>query len=117
MQEKGIIALLFDFGFTDFITKKLIRFLYIGAVLLAGFGSLSFVITGFKQGAAMGVGALVLAPVLFLFWVVMTRISLELMIVVFRIADYARIVADATEGGASSNVQQAQNEGIPPARL
>jgi len=117
MQEKGIIALLFDFGFTDFITKKLIRFLYMAAVLFAGFGSLIVVIKGFSEGAMAGVGALVLAPVLFVFWVVMTRISLELMMVVFRIADYARIVADATEGGASSDIQQAQNAGTPPARL
>ena len=97
------------FGFTDFITKKLIRFLYMAAVLFAGLGALSFIIKGFSEGAMMGAVALVLSPVVFLFWVTMTRTSLELMMVVFRISDYARIVADATEGGASSNVQQAQS--------
>lgn len=95
VSEKGILALLFDFGFTDFITKKLIKFFYMAGMAVAGFTALSVIISGFSKGFGTGFLALIIAPVIALVIIAVVRMQLELVMVLFRIADYAREVAEA----------------------
>jgi uncharacterized membrane protein len=87
VMEKGFFARLFDMSFSDFITVRLIKVLYILGIIAAGIGGLMFIISGFMAGVGMGILFLILSPVLVLFYILMVRVWLELILVVFRIAE------------------------------
>lgn len=103
-EERGFFEALFDISFTSFVTTRLVKVIYALGIIGAAIVSLWFI------GAAVEVGrggavvfALVFAPVLFLVAVTLTRLYLELAIVVFRIADHAAEIVEllrAKEGGA-----------------
>ena len=84
---------LFDFSFSQFITTRLIRLLYAIGVVIAALSALGGIIRGFNEGAGAGVVALIVAPLIFLLVVIIARVWLELVIVVFRIAEYLRDMA------------------------
>jgi len=85
---KGFFQALFDFSFSAFITPKLIKVLYILFMIMIGLGCLAFVIAAFAANAAAGILVLlIVAPIIFLFYVIMARVYLELVIALFRIAE------------------------------
>ena len=89
-RERRVVGLLFDWDFTSFITKKLVRLLYMVGVAAAGLMALSVIVSGFSLGAGSGLLALILSPILFLVAVAVMRIQLELVIVLFRIEENTR---------------------------
>jgi Domain of unknown function (DUF4282) len=94
-EQKGIVGCLLDFSFSDFVTTRIIKLLYILSIFGAGFFSLAIVVGGFasKSGAG-GILALLLAPLVFGFLVLSARIYMELIIVVFKIAENTGRIAD-----------------------
>lgn len=96
-SPKGFFELLLDFSFSEFIALRLVGFLYGLAIFFAGLGSLSILLAGFGRGFATGLGALILAPLLFLFNVVLSRIILETLVVAFRTAMNTGRTAENTE--------------------
>jgi len=95
-QGAGFFASLFDFSFTEFITTKLIKFLYGLGMLLGGVMALGLIIAGFAQSAIVGILFLVLSPLVFLLYVIGARVWLELVMVVFRIAEHTEEIAKNT---------------------
>lgn len=93
----GFLRALFDFSFSEFVTTRLIKLLYGIGVLLAAVAALVVVVGGFSDSASVGVVALILSPVVFLAFVILVRVYLELVIVVFRIAEHARDLARTQE--------------------
>lgn len=100
-----MLSAIFDFSFSQFITAKLIRVLY--GLLMAIAAILSLVIgIGIMNevGGFMGLLAgLIIIPIAFLVLVIINRISLEMTIVLFRIAESTgdtakntRVLADST---------------------
>jgi hypothetical protein len=87
VMEKGFFASLFDLSFSEFVTIRLIKVLYILGIAGSVLGGLAFIVGGFANGAGIGILFLLLSPVLVLFYILMVRIWLELIIVVFRIAE------------------------------
>ena len=87
METKGFLGSLFDLSFTEFITTRLVQFIYILAIILAVIVTLMSVIAGFGEGFGRGLLGLIISPVVFLLIVLYARITLELVIVVFRIAE------------------------------
>ena len=81
---------LFDFSFHQRVTIKMIKFFYFLSVLSAGLFALSIVLTGFSASIGFGIFALLIgAPVVFLLTVISCRVFLEMVLVVFRMADHA----------------------------
>jgi hypothetical protein len=89
---------LLDFGFTEFITPKIIRTLYILSVALVALGFLGLVVsaigmifTGIRLGSAIsilfGVVFLALTPIIAIVQVTLARVFFELVLLVFRIKD------------------------------
>jgi len=79
---------LFDFSFNQFVTSKIVKFLYGLSILAAGLMAILFVIFGFNISIGFGVFALLVgAPLIFLLTVIYSRVSLEIIIVIFRIAE------------------------------
>ncbi len=87
MENKGTIGLLFDLSFSEFVTTRMIKFLYVLGIVGAAIGSLTFLVAGFSGGFFKGLLFLILSPLVFLLWTLGARIWCELIIVAFRIAE------------------------------
>ena len=109
-EDKGFWASLFDFSFSYFITQKIVAFIYaigigIGFLvmvfnMLAAVGvTVSASVAGVNARQAGGLGLLmfVIAPLGFFLYVVVLRLYLELIVVLFRIADNTRETAHNTQ--------------------
>ena len=95
MDPKGFFASLFDFSFSSFITTKIIKVLFILAIIGSAIGALFLLFAGFTSGNFFGVlFALVLAPLAFLIYTILARVWLEIVIVLFRIAENTQKMAD-----------------------
>lgn len=93
-ERKGFFASLFDFSFTEFITIRIIKILYGIVIFLAGLSVLYLIIYGFRLSAAMGILYLVLSPVIFILYVIIARVWLEIVMVIFRIAENTQKIAE-----------------------
>lgn len=81
---------LFDFSFRQRVTMKMIKFFYLLSVLSAGLLALSIILAGFSASIGFGIFALLIgAPVAFLLTAISIRLFLEMVLVVFRMADHA----------------------------
>lgn len=87
MEGKGFFGGLFDLSFTEFVTTRVIKVLYVLAILLSAIGALGLLIGGIARGGGTAFVAIILSPVAFLLYVLMARIWLEVIIVLFRIAE------------------------------
>ncbi len=87
-EAKGLLRSLFDFSFTNLITIKIIRFVYALIVVLYTIGAIGLFIAGLASGTAIGVfAALILVPLGYLVYLILSRMTMEILIVVFRIGD------------------------------
>ena len=94
-ENRGFIASVFDLSFTDFVTPRIVKVLFILAVLFTGFfsivGAITTVSAGFSNSEGSGIVALfltlILAPLGFFLYVLLIRMWLEVVIVLFRIAE------------------------------
>ena len=86
-QSGGFFADLFDFSFSRFITARIIKVLYILAILGLGLMCLMMFVAGITQGGTSALGAIIGAPLLFFLGLLYVRVLLEVLIVIFRIAE------------------------------
>ncbi|MDO5492842.1 MAG: DUF4282 domain-containing protein, partial [Nesterenkonia sp.] len=85
VEAKGFFAALFDFSFRSFITVKFAKFIYALLILFVLLGWLMFIISGFATGEPlMGVLGLLFGWIPGFLYVVLFRISLEVMISMVR---------------------------------
>jgi uncharacterized membrane protein len=101
MEDKGFIGALFDLSFSEFVTTRVIKVLYIIGIIVSAVFSIYFMFQGFSRGFFAGVGSIVLSPVVFFLMVVLLRIYMEIVIVLFRIAENIQRLA---HGGESDRV-------------
>ena len=92
-ENQGFIGALFDMSFTQFVTTKLIKLLFMISIGISGLVALGVLFYGLTSGGFMAVVGIIVAPVLFLLYVLGARIWLELVIVVFRIAENTAEIA------------------------
>ena len=89
---------LLDFGFTEFVTPKIVRTLYILSVALVALGFLGLVfsaigsiLTGIRLGSAfailLGIVFLAVTPIIAILQVTLARVFFELVLVLFRIKE------------------------------
>ena len=88
LKKGSYLQALFDFSFNHFFTPKIIKLLYGLSIFSAGLIAILFIIFGFSTSTGFGIFALLVgAPLIFLLAAIYSRICLELMIAVFRIAE------------------------------
>jgi uncharacterized membrane protein len=90
-----------DMSFTEFVTLKLIKFLYILGLLGIGLVMLTVILGGFSQGFLGGLGAIVVSAIGALFAVLLLRVYLEIVAVVFRVASNTAQIAENTSRAQS----------------
>jgi hypothetical protein len=93
MLDKGVVSVLFDLSFSEFITTRIIKVLFILAIVGSALAALSVVIAGFSNGFLAGIASIVFAGVLFLLYVLAARVWCELLIAIFRIAENTSAMA------------------------
>jgi hypothetical protein len=104
LKKVGFLRALFDFSFNQFVTSKIVKFLYGLSILFAGFISLLFVIAGYNVSKLFGIFTLLIgAPLIFLSTAIYSRVLLEIIIVIFRIADHTANIGKKSEW--SDNIQ------------
>ncbi len=93
-MNKGILASIFDLSFSEFVTTRIIKIMFILAIAGAGLWSLILLAGAFSSGSAGAILlSLIVIPLFFFLLVLWSRVSLELIVVVFRIAENtARLV-------------------------
>lgn len=105
-MEKGLLAGLFDMSFSEFVTIRLIKVLYIIGIIGAVFAGLLFIVGGFSDGAGTGILFLLLSPILVGIYILMVRIWLELIIVVFRIAENTSLLVKIKKEGVAATGEE-----------
>ena len=101
MDTQGFLGSIFDLSFTEFITIRIIKFLFILGIIFAAIGTLLLIVTGFSNGIGAGILSLVLSPLIFLVYVLLARIWCEMIIVIFRIAENTGRLVDQGNQGTS----------------
>jgi len=91
-QDRGFLASLFDFSFDELVTPKVIRFLFGLGIICAALAVIIMIITAFATarmggGMAQAVLLLIFSPLIYLLYVILIRVYLELIMVIFQIAD------------------------------
>jgi hypothetical protein len=96
---KGFVASLFDFGFTSFVTPKIIKALYVLVAIWTVIWALIFLRLGFKYGGVSGglVTLIVVVPVFGLLMLGAYRVLLEFFMIVHRIHDELRALRERSD--------------------
>jgi hypothetical protein len=98
--QKGFFASLFDFNFTSLITTRIIRVVYILVTVALTLAAILLIIGGIVNGGGGAVATVILTPLGWLLYMIWARISLEVLIVVFRIGEDVRRIAWGAGGPA-----------------
>lgn len=88
-QGKGFVSSLFDFGFTSFVTPKIIKVLYGLVTVWTILWALAFLDIGFRYGHAAGgiIVLIIVDPILILVSLGVFRVVLEFFMVSFRMQE------------------------------
>jgi hypothetical protein len=94
-DSRGFVGALFDFGFTSFVTPKVIKVLYMLIVIGTVVSALVFTLFAFKASTAFGILTLVFGDPLFILIVLaIYRVVLEFFMVTFRVAEDIRALRE-----------------------
>lgn len=87
IEEKGLFGSLFDFSFNQFVTIRVIKFIFVLGLIGSAIFTLIFLGSGFQVGFGRGLLHLILSPVVFFLLALYSRVVCEMIIVMFRIAE------------------------------
>ncbi|HUY52556.1 MAG TPA: DUF4282 domain-containing protein [Streptosporangiaceae bacterium] len=94
-DSKGFLSSLFDFGFTSFVTPKVVKVLYALIVIVVGLSALGFAVTMLATNVLFGIITLLIgAPLYFLVVTALYRITLEFFMVIFRMSEDIRALRE-----------------------
>jgi hypothetical protein len=95
-EDKGLFAGLFDFSFQELLTRKIVKLLYIIALVGGGIAVVAEVVLELQVNTATGLLALVAGAIALFVWILIARVALECVLTLLRIADN---IERATHGG------------------
>ena len=106
MQNQSFLGALFDFSFTDFITTRMISFIY---KLQVGLGAIVAIILVIGTLSEAGFFAAILAGFFagigFLLWCLVCRLGLEFTASIFRAVEILRELRDEARVRAMGDVR------------
>jgi len=86
-EEKNFFAGLFDFAFHHSLLRRLVKLLYVIAIVCGGIMVVARVVLGYQQSPADGLINLVVGIVSLFIGILVTRALLELALLILRIAE------------------------------
>ena len=78
---------MFDLSFTHFITTRLIKVIYLICIVLSVISGMAMLVIGISRGIGAGILAFILAPLAVVLEIMIVRVLLEIVVVLFRIAE------------------------------
>jgi uncharacterized membrane protein len=111
--ERGFVGSLFDFGFTSFVTPKIIKVLYILVTIWTILWALAFLRLGFRYGGtAGGLATLIIVdPILVLVSLGVFRVVLEFFMVTFRMQEDLRSLRERAAESSGQTAGAAESGG------
>ena len=95
-EQKGFFERLLDFSFQYYVTLKYAKLLYGLHLLLGLIVATGFVFNGFQTSTSEGLLVLLLALVGYFLWILYVRVTLEVLVALFRTAEN---ISRASGGG------------------
>jgi hypothetical protein len=86
-DEKNFLAGLFDFSFNFLLIRRLVKLLYVLSIVFGGITVVASVVLGYQQSPAQGLINLVAGLVSLFVGILITRLLLELALIILRIAE------------------------------
>jgi hypothetical protein len=86
-EEKNFFTGLFDFSFSQSLLRRLVKLLYVIAIVFGGITVVACVVLGYQQSPAQGLINLVAGIVALFVGVLVVRLLLELALIILRIAE------------------------------
>jgi type IV secretory pathway component VirB8 len=86
-DEKNFFAGLFDFAFNHQLARRIVKLLYVIAIVFGGITVVACVVLGYQQSPAQGLINFVVGIVSLFVGILVTRVLLELALVILRIAE------------------------------
>lgn len=116
MEQRGFLRSLLDISFTSLITTRIVKVLYVLAMIGIGLYAIFIVIAAFSASTAAGVAVLLVgAPLFILFTLIYTRVLLEVFVALFRIMENTNeLVARAGGPGAPPSGSSPRAATSPP---
>ncbi len=101
-MDRQLFESLFDLSFSEFVTIRIVKFLFVLGLLIAGAYTLFVGVAMLMQGGLTALFSLVLMPLMFFVCVLGLRVYLEIIIVLFKIAENTSIMAGRAGGSDSA---------------
>lgn len=98
-SNNGFFQALFDTSFTDLITMRFLKVIYMLVLVLSALGLLVAVLGAFAVDAGQGFLFLIVGGAAWLLYVILIRVSLEVIAVLFKIGDNTERMANSLGGG------------------
>jgi len=99
LESKGFLRSLFDFSFSSFIARRVVRVLYILITITYSLGALgAFIALLARHTPADIVLAVVAVPLGYILYLTFARITLEVLMVIFGIGEDLREIRDRGAG-------------------
>jgi Domain of unknown function (DUF4282) len=86
-EEKNLFTGLFDFSFSHSLLRRLVKLLYVIAILCGGITVVACVVLGYQQSPAQGLINLVAGIVALFVGILVVRLLLELALLILRIVE------------------------------
>jgi Domain of unknown function (DUF4282) len=86
-EDKNFFAGLFDFAFACSLLRRLVKLLYVIALLAGGVALVTCVVLGMQQSPSQGLITLAAGIVAYFVGILIVRLLLELALLILRIAD------------------------------
>lgn len=96
-DERSFLEALMDTRFDSLITPRIVRVLYIVAMIGIAIGAVVSIIGAFTNSASSGIITLILSPFIALLFLTFVRLFLESIMVFFKIREAADEIVDNTE--------------------
>ena len=93
-HSRGFFSSLFDLSFTNFITGRVIKVLFVLAIIFAALYALGIVVYGLNLPNPYPIAAVIAAPIVFFLLILGARVQLEILIVIFRMAEHMEEIAE-----------------------
>ncbi len=105
-EKKSFWACLFDLSFSELITVRIIRVLYLIGIIIAGVVALVLIVKAFFHGFGMGLLLVIASPVVFVLLVICCRVKMEFLLTLFRIEENTR-------QAKAESIEAAESEAAP----
>ena len=110
MEEKKCFwSCLFDLSFTEFITTRVIKILYMLGIAIAAIVGLILIVTAFTKGFAVGLFHVIAAPIVFILMDIVLRICMELVLTLFRIEENTSKPVPADQAPAPAPAEEPES--------